>query len=63
MDTYVRHPAPHRRTSNRRKAKLNILMFVKGCQVGREKGFYLDFGRGWLPRGSHLNLVYSKNLR
>jgi len=37
MDTYA---------SNRRKAKLNILMFVKACQVGREKDFYLDFGRG-----------------
>jgi len=42
-------------TSN--KAKLNILMFVQGCQVGRERGFSWDFGRGWLPRTSYLNLI------
>jgi len=37
MDTYA---------SNRRKAKLNILTFVKACQVGREGGSIPVIGRG-----------------
>ncbi len=48
-------------TSN--NAKLNSLVFVKACQVGRKKGLSWDFGRWMYSRSSYLNLIYSKYLR